>query len=128
MMRVLFANPDQKLSQIYVEHMKNYFLVDSVFDGLSAVRKFNISPPHVIVSDYYLPLVSGISFLKFVRNNPELNATPFVFLSRHHDNAEALNFGANDWLDTRICNPDYLLDRIHHHLKTNKYGVQIHRA
>jgi DNA-binding response OmpR family regulator len=128
MLRILFANSDQKLSQIYVQHMNSHFLVDSAYDGLSALRKFKLSKPAMIVSDYHLPLLSGLSFLRFVRQTAPPSATPFIFLSSHDNNTEALNLGANDWLDIRSCQPDYLLNRIYYHLKTNKYGLQIHRA
>ena len=124
-MRILFANPDQKLSQIYVQHMQDHFLVDSAHDGLTAIRKFKLAPPSLIVSDYYLPLLSGLSFLKFVRNHELYAGTPFVFLSDFDDNTQALNFGANDWLNIKTCHPDHLLSNIYHHLKTNKYGIYL---
>ena len=128
MHRILFAHGDDKLSQIYVNHLKNYFLVDSVHDGLSALRRLKISMPSLVLSEFNLPILSGIAVLKFVRKTPDYSHIPFLFLSDHHDNSEALSRGANDWIEINSCQPDYLLDRIHHHIKTNKYGIQIHRA
>ncbi len=128
MIRVLFAHPDEKLSQIYSRSMQPHFTVDSVQDGLSALRKIKLNTPSLIVSEYQLPVISGIALLRFVRQEPAYSHIPFVFLTNHHDNSEALNFGANDWLDLSLSHPDLLLDRVYHHLRTNKYGVQIYRA
>jgi CheY-like chemotaxis protein len=124
MIKILFANSDPKLSEIYTSHMRPYFNVDSAHDGLSALRKWKSSRHALIVSDYDLPWISGITLLQFVRNHPTLSSTPFVFLSNYADNTRALNLGANDWIDTHFAHPDFLLDRIHHHLKANRY-VQI---
>ncbi len=124
MTKILFAHPDQKFSQIYVKHLKMHFQVDSAHDGLTALRRLRLSPPSLVISEYHLPLLSGISLLQFVRNNHKFAATPFVFFSNHYDNSEALNWGANDWIDIRTNHPDFLLDRIYYHLKLNRH-VQI---
>ena len=125
-MRILFASPDQKLSQIYTRHIQSHFSVDSAFDGLTALRRLKLQRPHLVVSDYHLPILSGIALLRFIRTNQEFSMIPFIFLSNHHDNSLALGLGANDWLDTKSAQPEFLLDRIYHHLKTNKHAIQIH--
>lgn len=124
MAKILFAHPDQKFSQICVQHLKSHFQVDSVHDGLAALRRLKLSPPSLVISEYHLPLLSGISLLQFVRSNPRFAATPFVFFSDHYDNSEALNLGASDWIDIRTNHPDLLLDRIYYHLKQNRH-VQV---
>ena len=126
MLRILFAHPDQKLSQIYTQRIQPYFQVDSAFDGLTALRRLRMQRPALVVSDYHLPILSGMSLLRFMRGNQEFSMVPFIFLSNHDDNTEALGLGANDWLDIKSAHPEFLLDRIYHHLKTNKHAIQIH--
>jgi DNA-binding response OmpR family regulator len=126
MIRILLAHPDQKLSALYVQHMQEHFLVDSAHDGLSALRQLRVQRPALIVSEYHLPVISGVSLLRFVRSNTNFMATPFIFLTEHHDNREALSFGANDWLDLKASHPQTLLEKIYHHLRLNKHAVQIH--
>jgi DNA-binding response OmpR family regulator len=128
MLSILFVHPDQKLSQIYTRHMLDHFLVDSARDGLMALRKFNANPPALVVSEYHLPLLSGISLLGFVRRHKQNHSIPFLFFSDHWDNSEALNLGANDWISINSAHPELLLDKIYYHLRTNKYGLQISRA
>ncbi|HEX9503787.1 MAG TPA: response regulator [Patescibacteria group bacterium] len=126
MIRILFAHPDQKLSQIYTRRIQDHFSVDSARDGLTALRRLKIQRPALVISDYHLPILSGISLLRFIRNNQEFSMIPFIFLSNHDDNTQALSLGANDWLDIKSAYPEFLLDRIYHHLKTNKHALQIH--
>lgn len=125
MNRILFVHPDQKLSQIYTRHMGQYFQIDSAFDGLAALRRLKLSRPNLVVSDYQLPLLSGISLLKFMRNNETYRALPFIFLTDHHDNSDALSFGANDWLEARATHPELLIEKIYQHIKINKHALQI---
>jgi two-component system, OmpR family, KDP operon response regulator KdpE len=124
MRRILFVHPDQKLSNLYVNRLQSHFLVDSAHNGLTAIRKFKAMTPSIIVSEYNLPVLSGLSLLRVVRSHPVHANLPFIFLSSHYDNSDALSFGANDWIDTHFAHPDYLLDRIYHNLKLNRY-VQI---
>ncbi|MBX4191540.1 MAG: response regulator [Candidatus Doudnabacteria bacterium] len=126
MIRILFAHPDQKLSSLYSQRMQEHFNVDSVHDGLSALRRIRLQTPSIIISEYYLPLLSGITLLKFVRSNSNYSAVPFIFLTEHNDNTGALSLGANDWLDSHASHPNMLLDRIYHHLKLNKHAIQVY--
>lgn len=122
MRRILFAHPDQKLTEIYTSHIRSHFGVDSVTDGLAAVRHLKLHSPIAIVSDYELPGLSGLGLLRFIRTSPILFALPFVFLTRHEDNALALSQGATDWLDIKDSHPDILLDRLYKSLKIH-HGI-----
>ena len=117
MRRIVFAHTDPKLIQIYLNYLRPHFNVDSASDGLSALRFIRISKPDAVVSDFNLPNLSGIGLLRFIRTTPEYSLTPFLFLTNHHDNSEALNLGANDWLDAHSSHPDILLDRIYRQLR-----------
>ncbi len=124
MQRILFVHPDRKFSQLYLSRLKPFFSVDSADNGLNAMRKFKTSPASLIVSEYDLPVLSGISLLKAVRSHPVYTATPFIFFTSYHDNSEALSLGANDWIEIHTSHPDLLIERIYHNLKVNRY-VQI---
>jgi len=116
---LLFIHPDQKLVKIYETHLNRHFAFESAHDGLSALRKIRLAAPHVIVSDFHLPILSGLALLKFVRGTPSLAATPFIFLAGQGDMGQGLEFGANDWLNQAEATPGLLLDKIAGHLKLN---------
>lgn len=119
MYKVLFIHPDQKLIQLYRPLLAQHFLVDSTHDGLAGLRLIRINRPEVIISDYQLPKLSGLSLLKFVRQQPRLISTPFIFFSNHPDVESALACGANDWLRLKFTSPEMLVDKIYQHLKLN---------
>jgi two-component system chemotaxis response regulator CheY len=129
MFRVLFANPDPKLCDLYEKKLtQQKFLVDSAADGLTALRKFRANPSHVVISEYQLPVLSGLALLKSIRSHSKLYSTPFIFLSDHHDNSVALSLAANEWIEKQQALPEYLIERIYYHLKLNKapiinYGI-----
>ena len=124
-MKVLFAYPDHKFVQLYQQHLKDHFFVDSAHDGLTALRKFKANRPGIVVSSYHLPVFSGVALLKFIRNSPNISATPFVFLSEKVDNSDALSYGANDWIEISDSSPDLLIKKIYYHLNLNKHALQI---
>lgn len=125
MKHVLFIHPDQKLFQLYQPHLSQHFFLDSAQDGLRGLRKIKTNKPHLVVSDYQLPWLSGLSLLKFVRQNRRLAGMPFIFLTDHPSAHDALSFGANDWIVKKTAHPDMLIEKIYHHLKQNHYHYGI---
>ncbi len=120
MYKLIFIHPNQKLSALYQKKLTPYFSVDSAHDGLSGVRLITKNRPHIIVSEFHLPDISGTSVLQFVRNHQHLNSVPFIFLSELNPNLESLNLGANEWLILAEANPDKLLETCFKHLKVNR--------
>jgi DNA-binding response OmpR family regulator len=123
MFKILFVNPDEKFVQIYTRPLHQHFLLDSAHDGLSALRKFKINPPSLVVSEYHLPHLSGLGLLRFLRTQTKPNATPFIFLTDYHDRSEALGLGASDWIPLNSSSPDLLIEKIYHHLTLNKWLI-----
>ena len=121
MHRILFVHSDEKLTALYKPRLSNYFFVDSARNGLSAVRKIRLHKPRLIISDYELPLLSGLALLRFVRSHPNLFAIPFVFLTDSLNVQDALSSGANDYLFKKFANPDAVVEKIYHHLSRTTF-------
>lgn len=117
MHKILFVNSDPKLTGIYLPPLRQHFSIDSASDGLSALRKFRRFEPSVIISDYHLPLLSGLALLRAVRSHPKLAQIPFLFFSSSGGSAEALGAGANEWLPAGSITPDLMVEKIYNHLK-----------
>ncbi len=125
MIQILIANSDRKLTSIHEAHLKRHFLVDSAHNGLQALRQASLRRPAIIISDYHLPLISGLGLLKYIRSHRQLHAIPFLFLTDHTDASLALSHGANDWLSRSLTTPEVLAEKIYHHLKLNPHALQI---
>jgi two-component system response regulator AdeR len=122
MFKILFAQSDPKLVELYRSRLSRHFGVDSALDGLTAVRKFRLNQPRVVVSDYHLPRLSGLALLKFVRSTAGFAPTPFLFLAQDVDADKALNLGANDCLDLSSTTPDLLIEKIYLQMRLNQFA------
>lgn len=49
-------------------------------EGIAALEQ-NETKPNLIISNYYMPMMDGLTFLEQVRQDPRLNAVPFVMMS-----------------------------------------------
>jgi DNA-binding response OmpR family regulator len=121
MAKLLFIHPDKKITDLYQEKLGKHFSFDSAQDGLSALRKLKIICPHVVVSEWGLPLLSGLGLLKAVRKSPQHEHIGFFFLSSDDFVQHALSHGANGWLNYRESSPDALADVLWKHLRINKH-------
>ncbi|HTL53749.1 MAG TPA: response regulator [Planctomycetota bacterium] len=68
----------------------------------------------LILSDYRMPIIDGLSFFERLRENPKFRDIPFIFLSAFADSkqrANALRLGAEDFL-VKPINLDELVIRI----------------
>jgi len=121
MQKLLLIHPDARLVALYQKALSERFSIDSAYDGLSGLRQIRSGLPHVIVSEFILPKLSGISLLAFVRKHPQLYATPFIFLSSSHPELESLNLGATDWLHLPLTSPEILGAKCDYYLKNKIY-------
>ena len=66
-------------------------LIDSGYEVITANRasialeQLNSNKPDLIISDIYMPDISGFEFYDRVQSIPELKAVPFIFLSALSD-------------------------------------------
>jgi two-component system chemotaxis response regulator CheY len=79
--------------------------------GLTDIREFpkapealaalKVSPAHIIFSDFNMPEMDGLEFLRSVRADPTLKSTGFILLTGRADAdlvKRAAQFGANNYL------------------------------
>ena len=59
------------------------------------------SPAHIVISDFNMPEMDGLEFLRAMRANPAMANTAFILLTGRADKdlvARAIQFGANNYL------------------------------
>lgn len=92
----------------------------SAKEGLDAARR---TKPDLIVSDVHMPHQDGYDFMRMVRAEPELAATPFVFLSSSvwsiREQEHALREGAAKFI-SRPIEPSSLLSQLEECLHKRK--------
>jgi CheY-like chemotaxis protein len=70
--------------------------------------------PNIIISDYFLPDISGLDFLNQIKSRTEYVSIPFLFISTSKNEdieTEALQYGAIDFLQKPI-NKQLLINKI----------------
>jgi len=66
-----------------------------------ALQSVQLQPPHIIISDFNMPNMDGLEFLRALRANAHMNNTAFILLTGRADKdlvARAVQFGANNYL------------------------------
>jgi DNA-binding response OmpR family regulator len=99
--RVLYVDDEPGLLEIGKEFLENEgaFIVDTLTSAPEALAQLNTERYDAILSDYLMPEMDGITFLKHLRASG--NTTPFIiFTGRGREDVviEALNNGADFYL------------------------------
>jgi len=70
-------------------------------DGEEALRALLSRPSHLVISDFNMPKLDGLSLLRAVRTHPPLKSTAFIMLTGRADIdlvARARQFGVNNFI------------------------------
>ena len=101
MYSILYVDDEPELLEIGQTFLQKYWnlTVTTVTSAEEALQRLEISPYDIIVSDYQMPEMDGITFLKTLRNSHFLE--PFILFTgrgREEIVIEALNNGADFYL------------------------------
>ena len=83
------------LQQIGITNSRDYASAPEAWKGLSQ------QPAHIVISDFNMPGMDGLEFLRAMRATPAMGNTAFILLTGRADRdlvARAVQFGANNYL------------------------------
>lgn len=83
-------------------------------DGKIALRKLEKEKIGLIISDWIMPNMTGIEFLKAVRSDDRFKDIPFIMLTtegKKQDVVEAIQAGVSNYI-VKPFNPDTLNEKI----------------
>lgn len=75
--------------------------VEEAADGEDGLRAMLRKPVNLVISDFNMPKLDGLSFLRAVRATPQLKNTGFIMLTGRADTdlvKRAQQFGVNNYL------------------------------
>jgi DNA-binding response OmpR family regulator len=97
---------------------ENGFEVITADNGFDAILAVEEQKPDVVISDIMMPRLTGLEFLKAIKNNPVTAGVP-VFLISAMDQAdivqEGLDLGAADYI-TKPFKINEIIGKLRHHL------------
>ena len=74
---------------------------DEAEDGEDGLRKLVAMPAHLVISDFNMPKLDGLGFLRAIRTYPPTAKTAYIMLTGRADKdlvARAVQFGVNNYL------------------------------
>ncbi|MFC2294750.1 MAG: response regulator transcription factor [Leptotrichia hongkongensis] len=99
-MRLLVVEDEKKLNDLITKKLeKEYYGVDSCFDGEEAVRYMEGTEYDAIILDIMLPKLDGFEVIKRIR--AKKNKVPILLLTARDnidDKVKGLDYGADDYL------------------------------
>ena len=100
MMRLLVVEDEKKLNELITKKLeKEYYGVDSCFDGEEAVRYVEGTEYDAVILDIMLPKLDGFGVIKRIR--AKKNKVPILLLTARDnidDKVKGLDYGADDYL------------------------------
>ena len=96
-------------------------------DGIEGLEKAKTLQPNLILSDQIMPGQNGLDLLKEIRNTPELNSTPVIFLTARSGmeaRIESLDAGADDYISKPFDERE-LLARVRNLLRSHAAEQQL---
>jgi DNA-binding response OmpR family regulator len=110
---ILFVEDNPLVLGIYRTWLqRDEFRVESADDGVAALEKLPQLKPDLVILDLMLPRLNGLEVLKFIRQHPDLKATPVLILSNAYLNEPAskvMDAGANRRMLKTECTPARLI-------------------
>ncbi|MBB3173001.1 two-component system chemotaxis response regulator CheY [Endobacter medicaginis] len=104
-LRILTVDDQMTIRIVLRDNLKRLGVVDitEALDGETALRVLlkEKEPPHLIISDYHMPNMDGLTLLRAIRVHPPLQKVPFIMLTGHADRElviKARSLGANNYL------------------------------
>ena len=99
-MRLLVVEDEKKLNELVTKKLKKeYYGVDSCFDGEEAIRYVEGTEYDAIILDIMLPKLDGFEVIKRIR--AKKNKVPILLLTARDnidDKVKGLDYGADDYL------------------------------
>jgi DNA-binding response OmpR family regulator len=115
---IIEDNPDILENTSEILELSNYTVITAQ-NGKEGVERALANKPDLILCDIMMPELDGYGVLHMVQKNPELQQTPFIFLTAKSEREEmrkGMSLGADDYI-TKPFDPTDLLNAIEGRLK-----------
>lgn len=102
-LKVLVVDDQQTIRSLVRNGLREIGVTDirEAVDGEDGLRQLLTMPANLVVSDYNMPKLDGLNFLRAVRAAPQLKNTGFIMLTGRADGdlvQRAVQFGVNNYL------------------------------
>lgn len=104
---------DEKDTRYILEKLlsKNDFIVETATNGEEALEKLKSFAPKVILADWTMPVMDGLTLCSSLKNDPKFKSIYFIILTARtslNDRVTGLDIGADDFLVKPIENQELI--------------------
>jgi CheY-like chemotaxis protein len=104
---------DDMMTQLFIyksilNHQYDVIVSESAIKAIDMLGNIKAD---IILVDIEMPEMTGIEFLQVIRAKPLLKEIPVIVISSYKDIADALRYGANDYMEKPV-DPAVLRERI----------------
>lgn len=124
---ILAVDDQPEYLQTYAAYLfeeKVPYKIISALNGKMALELATAESPDVIIMDWQMPVMDGLTAVKELKKNKQLKDIPVIMASgimlSSEDLKEALEAGASDYIRKPIDKVE-LLARVHSHIKISRY-------
>lgn len=119
--KILIIEDEKILAGMYQEKfIQAGFEVFLAFESEEGLKIAKEVKPDLIILDILLPRENGITFLGWLRKDPEVCSTPVVAFSNYDDaetKREAARLGVKDYLIKTSYTPQEIVEKVKNYLK-----------
>jgi phosphate regulon transcriptional regulator PhoB len=113
--KVLVVDDEADLVELVSYNLKKEgYLVDSAYDGESALKKIRKDGFNLLILDLMLPGIQGMELCRILRSDPKTSSLPIIMLTAKVDEVDkvlGLEMGADDYI-TKPFSPRELIARV----------------
>ncbi len=113
--KILVVEDERDMAELIAMRLqREHYEVDTVHDGLTALRRIRAQPPDLILLDLMLPHMSGTELANELRRDERLARIPIIMVTARGETTDevlGLHLGADDYI-TKPFSMSVLLARI----------------
>ncbi len=129
--RVLLIDDEETMVRLLSHYLKKAgFEVESASSSKEGLRKAISWAPHIVVTDWMMPGMTGLELCKALRDTPIGQRMYVLLVTAHDDDAqilEAFDAGADDYI-VKPFNPSILVARVRAGQRTVRMRQEVERA
>lgn len=128
MAKVIIVEDDAKLAQNYQQKLTQEGFEAKISDDSSAVETIRAEKPDLVLLDLLMPKVHGLTILRELKMDAELETIPVLILTNvegANELSEAIAFGASGYLVKADTNLDILVSKVKEAINSQAIGTGI---
>lgn len=119
-MNILIAEDNRELCRVLKSYfLKEGYVVFTALNGEEALDIFYSEEIDVVILDWMMPILDGISVCKEIKENSDIKVLILTAKSQVEDELKALNTGADEYV-RKPFDPRVLIARVNKLLSTNR--------